>query len=222
MLSFELLYKLENAANKNAYQDCIFIIDSLRNFVDISNDNKTMKVMDALMNIRDAGATIVLLHHANKDGKNYQGSNNIKNSIDCMYQLTKHRSSGSKINVSLEVKKERAGIIDNGFSIDVLTLEIDTLDMTIANMSENEEKFIDNIVFALKNKSLNKTQLLNQLGYGKGDKTARDMLDKFNGIFWNSRKKGNVYTYELTTSTTCKKNSNVISITEAIKERRAV
>ncbi|WP_201341740.1 hypothetical protein [Abyssogena phaseoliformis symbiont] len=63
------------------------------------------------MNLREAGATVVVPHHSNKDGKNYQGSNNIRNSVDNMYQLSKLPSEDGRLHLHLQVKKERCAII---------------------------------------------------------------------------------------------------------------
>ncbi|MFV0481287.1 MAG: AAA family ATPase [Campylobacteraceae bacterium] len=222
MQPFELLLKLEEEAKANTYKDCVFVVDAIRNFVDITNDAKTLRAMEAFMNIRDAGATIILLHHSNKDGKNYQGSNNIRNSVDCMYQLKKHQSNDGEINITLEAKKERAGIKDVGFCLDIDTLKLTPLDMTVANMNEYEENFVTKAKQTLKGKKLNKTQLLGELGYKKDDKTARDTLDKFTDVFWVAVKKGNVYTYELTTSTTsttCPKIGEVAKVVDVVEER---
>jgi archaellum biogenesis ATPase FlaH len=215
---FELLLRLEADAVRGAYAGWVFIIDSIRNFTDVNNDIKVMRVMNGLMNIRDAGGTIVLLHHANKDGKNYQGSNNIRNSIDCMYQLKKHHSNDGEINISLNIIKERAGIKDIGFCLDIAKLEMRELELMIAYMSEYEENFVSEAKRALSQKPLNKTQLLQALGHKKDDNTARDTLDKFEGTFWESKKQGNSYVYQLpatsATSTTTPKEGNIVQVAE--------
>jgi archaellum biogenesis ATPase FlaH len=199
----ELLIKLSDAAISKIYNNCIFIIDSIRNFVDITNDGKVMQFMNMLMSIRDAGGTIVLLHHANKDGRNYQGSNNIRNSVDCMYFLKKHHSNAGEINISLTAIKERTGVKNVGFCLNLNELSLTELDINIAQMSDYEESFVSKAKQALVAKALNKTQLLSELGYEKDDKTAREVLDKFEGIFWNSKKEKNAWLYYLpTTSTT--------------------
>jgi archaellum biogenesis ATPase FlaH len=199
MPPFDLLLKLEEHAYNGAYEDCVFMIDSLRNVVDIMHDGKVMRVMDALMNIREAGATIVLLHHSNKDGRNYQGSNNIRNSIDCMYRLDKRPSQENEINFLLEVQKERAGIKDRAFCVKTKELSLQEMDFDIACMNEYELEFVEKVKKALTlyKEGLNKTELLENTGHKKDDKTARDTLDKFTDKFWKSKKAGNKYVYSL-------------------------
>lgn len=98
LCGFELVLKLEENAVGKAYKDCVFILDSLRDFVDINNDNRINRLFGALKNLREAGATVIILHHSNKDGKNYQGSNHIRNSLDIMYHLLKRPSKENELN----------------------------------------------------------------------------------------------------------------------------
>ena len=196
---FELIMKLEEHAFNKTYEDSVFIIDSLRNIVDVMHDGKVMRVMDVLMNMREAGATIVVLHHSNKDGKNYQGSNNIRNSIDCMYKLNKRPSSDDEINFLLEVKKERAGISNRAFCVKTKSLELKEMDFDIACMSEYELEFVDKVKksLSMRKDGLNKTELLEATGHKKDDKTARDTLDKFTDKFWKAKKRGRSYVYTI-------------------------
>lgn len=188
---FDLVMHLEASAIKGMYKDCVFFLDSLINFCDLFNDNRLMRLFDALKNMREAGATIIVLHHANKDGKNYQGSTCIRNAIDCMYKLNQRPANENELNFFLEVQKERASIIDNSFCLDVTSLDLPTLEKDIAMMSEYEFGFSAKAVKLLKEQeSLNKTEFLSLLGHEKDDKTARECLDKFDGKLWYSQKVG--------------------------------
>ncbi|MEY4505254.1 MAG: hypothetical protein RL154_1551 [Pseudomonadota bacterium] len=195
---FELILKLEEMALCDIYSDCVFVVDSLRNVIDLQNDSKVMRIMDAFMAMREAGATIVLLSHSNKDGKNYQGSNNLRNSLDCMYRLTKRPSSQYEINFLLEAQKERAGIKDSAFCVKTTTLTLHDMDVAVASMNEYELNFTEKAKSSLNiYERLNKTQLLEACGYAKDDKTARDTLDKFDGKLWVAKKSCNRYEYSL-------------------------
>ena len=83
---FELLRTLAENATANQFENMIFFVDSLRDFADVNNEAKIGLVMNLLKDIREAGGTILILGHSNKDGRNYQGSNAIRNSLDNMYQ----------------------------------------------------------------------------------------------------------------------------------------
>ena len=202
LCGFELVLKLEENAVGKAYKDCVFILDSLRDFVDINNDNRINRLFGALKNLREAGATVIILHHSNKDGKNYQGSNHIRNSLDVMYHLLKRPSKENELNFLLEVAKERAGVKDSGFCVKTLNLELNELDVEVARMSEYELNFTTLAQKILAGGEANKTELLNAMNYEKDDRTARDCLDKFDGKLWFSRKMGKSVIYSCKSKTT--------------------
>ncbi|WP_102798746.1 AAA family ATPase [Bowmanella denitrificans] len=186
----ELLEQLANAATASRYENMVFIFDSLRNFGDVAHDSQIMRVMDRLMNIREAGATVVVLHHSNKDGRNYQGSNNIRNSVDNMYRLRK-REQANGIGVLLEAVKERANIQNKAFDICPTSLALTEKDMTEALASEDDLEFIQDVKAALRQfPTLNKTDLLKAVGCEKDDKTARARLDRYEGKHWSCSRKG--------------------------------
>jgi len=194
----ELLVQLSEQAVSKAYNNCVFVIDSLRNFVNVNNDSQAMDALTQLMNLREAGATIIILHHSNKDGKNYQGSNHIRNSIDNMYQLEKLDSDANDLRLHLAVKKERASIADKAFSVNPQTLRINEIDITTATMSIEQEEFVQEIKAAIGTMpDINKTALLEAVGRKKDDKTARSWLEKFDGTYWQSKKLAGVFTYQL-------------------------
>lgn len=194
----EMLEQIEQAARGKAFQNALFVIDSLRDIADVNNDAAAMKLGDKLKNIREAGATILALHHSNKDGRNYQGSNNLRNSVDNMYQLTKIDAPEGQIRWVLTVKKERASIVDTAFAIHVQDFSLMAIDIETARLSSDDKSFIDQVKTALtQNGSMNKTALLEAVGCKKDDKTARDRLDQYDGLYWSAEKQKGVYTYSL-------------------------
>jgi hypothetical protein len=200
--AFDMLEKLSILATGGAFKGMVIVLDSLRNFADINNDTKIMVVMNMLMNIREAGATIIVLHHSNKDGKNYQGSNNIRNSVDNMYMLKKLELS-TGIGTLLNVVKERCAITDKAFDICPHNLTLTERDLLEAKATEDDLEFIEQVKAALfAQPNLNKTAVLDATGASKDDKTARARLDKYDGIYWQSKKNHTRIVYRLTTATT--------------------
>ncbi|EEF78387.1 AAA family ATPase [Methylophaga thiooxydans] len=194
----ELLDELENRAYGNAFKNMLLMLDSLRDFGDINNDLTAMRIGNKLKKIRDAGATIIVLHHSTKNGSNYQGSNNLRNSVDNMYRLIKADSPEGEIRWLLEVKKERAAIANIALRIEVADLFLTELDLDEVTLNDEERAFIDKVKTVLKEQgSLNKTKLLDACGHKKDDKTARDRLDRFDRIHWQSEKIKGAYTYSL-------------------------
>lgn len=195
----ELIEGLSYKAVANAYEDMVFIIDSLRNLTNVNDDKKAMDLMSLLMSIREAGGTILLVHHANKDGKNYQGSNNIKNSLDCMFKLTKLPNQEGFLSLGLNVEKERSGVRDCAFTVQIDNLELKPIEYEIANMSMHENDFIKKVQTLLKQNpnGLNQTALLEGIGSAKDNKTDRATLERFEDKFYRKEKVGNKYIYSL-------------------------
>jgi len=201
------LETLEKLASKeysrnHAYEDVVFIIDSVRNVTNVLNNEKAMYMMNLLMDIREAGATILFIAHSNKDGKKYEGSNNLKNSSDAMFKeflITK--VDDESITIGLTPEKERRGIKKCDFVISIKTLEMKEADPIYSRMSEYEKEFVakGREVLSSNPAGLNKTQFLEFLGYKKDDTTARDTLDKFTDKFWKAKKEKNRFIYSLTT-----------------------
>lgn len=199
MSAAEMLDALDEKATGNAYADTLIMVDSLRNFGDVMHDARAMAIMDKFMNLREAGATILILSHANKDGKNYQGSNNIRNSVDNMYRLKKVDAANNEIAFVLTPTKERAAIIECAFSVCTNSLQLKGIDVEAARMSADELDFISRAKTAIAEQpGINKKALLELLGYEQDDKTARNKLDVGEGKHWQSRKIKGVCTYQLT------------------------
>ncbi|AUZ85801.1 hypothetical protein [Methylophaga nitratireducenticrescens] len=194
----EMLEAFEQMAVGNQYSNTLFILDSLRNFCEVKSDVSAMRASDKLMNLREAGATIVVLHHSTKNGSNYEGSNNLRNSIDNMFRLIQSESPDGEIRWLLEVEKERAAITDTGLSINVDDLTLTTVDVETVQLNREEKDFIEQVEVVLsQHDKINKTKLLEAIGHKKDDKTARDRLDRFDGVHWKSEKAKGIYTYSL-------------------------
>lgn len=211
------LQTLERLASKecsknHAYEDVVFIVDSIRNVTNIKNDERAMYMFNLLMDIREAGATILLVAHTNKDGKNYEGSNNVRNSIDAMFEAEQiAKVQDVSITIGLLVRKERAGIKGCVWTIDVNTLNMTTADALYSRMTHYEKEFSSKVKAILEKypEGLNQGELLHQAGFKKDDKTARATLEKFEDKMWSRHqdKKGLPMKYMLispkaTTATT--------------------
>jgi archaellum biogenesis ATPase FlaH len=194
----EMLDALEAKATGNAYANTLILVDSLRNFGDVMQDTRAMAIMDKFMNLREAGATILILSHANKDGKNYQGSNNIRNSVDNMFRLTKVDAAPGEIAFVLNPTKERASITECAFSVQISNLSLQGINVDTARMNADELDFVSSAIGAITEQpGINKKALLEQLGFEQDDKTARNKLDAGEGKYWQSSKLKGVYTYQL-------------------------
>ena len=193
----DLLQKLSDSAIGKTFENVVFVIDSLRDIGDMGNDTIAMKTMDKIKNLRESGATVIALHHANKDGRNYQGSNNIRNSVDNMYQLKKMEVSKG-IGMYFSLEKERASISDKAFDICPTTFDLTEVSLVEAKCNEQDIEFINDVKEVLsKSNGINKTQLLDSIGIAKDNNQARARLDKYTGIYWKSEKNGRQHLYTL-------------------------
>lgn len=202
MDSKELLELLKKGAleQKEAYKDCIFIFDSTLNFVyNLYNDIEVRQFMQVMKDIRDAGGTVILIHHSTKSGKVIDGSADFTKSADNVYELKQKAKFKDMLHYTLRFTKDRDEIKHCGFSVQTETLELEELDPDLSQMSEYEEEFVELATKALEKnpKGLNKTQILEATGHQKTDNTARDTLDKFVGKFWQLEKIKNKHTYTL-------------------------
>ena len=200
----EFLQELNSNAFGQNYKDCIFIIDSTRDFVDnIHNDTQAKAFMQIMKNIRDAGGTPILIHHATKNGKVIDGSSEFAKSADNVYEFRQKARIGNELQWSLRVENDRDAICDCGFAVNTTTLELKDMDPVFSTMNEYEESFVNKAIDILKKnpEGLNKKELLETLGFEKDDKTANDTVNKFNGKFWECKqeKKGKPYNITLIT-----------------------
>jgi hypothetical protein len=98
----------------------------------------------------------------------------------------------------LEVKKERAAIQDCAFELNVNDFVMREISLDEVKLTDDERDFIEAVKSALANgTTLNKTNLLKELGYEKDNILARDRLDKFDGAHWKSTKAQRSLVYEL-------------------------
>jgi len=196
----EFLSEIDKNAYGENYKGCLFFVDSTRDFVDnIHNDTQAKVFMQKMKNIRDAGGTVVLIHHASKSGRVIDGSGEFAKSADNVYELRQKARIDSVLQFVLKVENDRDAIKDCGFSVDTKALELDVMDETIAKMSSYEEEFVSKAVEVLRKNpdGLNKSKLLESLGYERTDPTARNTLDKFVDKFWKSTKTKNQFNITL-------------------------
>lgn len=187
---------LQNAHGQ-VMHNTLIVLDSLRDFCDVRNDNQAMQFMKILKALRELGATIIVLSHSNKDARNYEGSNNIYNSVDNMMQVYKIEQGADELSYLLESRKDRAGTGDNAWNLDTRTLTLYSMDVEQARLSTEDKDFIAAVKAALADGALNQKALLEKLGIDKRDKTANARLHRYIDKHWQAEKRRNVWTYQL-------------------------
>ena len=184
----ELLAMIEEEAYGRQYRGVVFVFDSTRDFVgDTRNDAHAKRFMEQMKRIREAGGTVILIHHATKNGRVIDGSAEFARSADNVYELKQKLRSGSRLHYALRVENDRDPIKDKAFVVDTETFALEEASERFVAIDPQEEAFVKSVLEALGSEELNQTQLLAKMGKSRDDKTARKLIEKYRGRFWESR-----------------------------------
>jgi hypothetical protein len=84
----------EVAAIVNEMRPDLLILDSFRSLTPGMEENdtaQTARVLDPLRRLaHESGAAILLIHHANKAGRDFRGASSIRDSVDVLWHLGRH------------------------------------------------------------------------------------------------------------------------------------
>ena len=197
----EYLKRIDDEALRNNYHDVVFVLETTKDFIDTDSKSQSEDFMKIVMRMRDAGATVIIMHHATKTGKTISGVQVFINSPDNVYEMIQKAKETDKLHFMLSVTHARTLVKDIGLTVSTKTLELEKLDEVYATMSEYEESFVRAAKDTLEKNpnGLTKKELLEMLGYEKNDNTANDTINKYNGKFWECKqeKKGKPYNISL-------------------------
>lgn len=196
----EYLKRIDDEALRNNYHDVVFVLETTKDFIDTDSKSQSEDFMKIVMRMRDAGATVIIMHHATKTGKTISGVQVFINSPDNVYEMIQKAKEADKLHFMLSVTHARTLVKDIGLTVSTKTLELEKLDEVYATMSEYEESFTRNAkeVLAKNVDGLNKKELLETLGFEKDDKTANDTINKFDGKFWECKQEKRGKPYNIT------------------------
>lgn len=196
----EILDKLSDDAKQNTkvFEDTLFIFDSIRDYIDgdMNSDRDIIKLMQQLKNLREAGATVIYLHHTTKDTHDsdtplFKGSTSFIDSVDCAFSLSSKRKD-NQLNYQLMVSKDRLSVEDCAFELDTTTMTLESENMQMAQLSDYETEFVEKVQNHLDfwgEDGVKQSFLLKGIGKSSDDKTARKYLQKFDGEFWKIEKR---------------------------------
>jgi hypothetical protein len=198
----QTLEGIKKNATANSYDNCVFIFDSLKFFLNggIYDEDKIERFISFCKAIRRNGGMVWVLNHATKNGNSMKGGQSLIDAVDECWEMKILTESESSHNYICEPEKCRMNVQKVGFSVHKQTYELSPLDTIIAQMSDTEKEFVEAAKSNLTNTSLSQGELLKKLGKEKADKTALELLKKHEGRFWNSQKNGKEKVY--TTITT--------------------
>ncbi|PLY08386.1 MAG: helicase DnaB [Arcobacter sp.] len=197
----EHLRQISKEAVPGNFEGIVFFLETTKDYVDTDSKSQSEEFMKIVMKMRDAGATIIIMHHATKAGRTISGVQVFINSPDNVYELIQKARDNNSLHFMLNVTHARNLVKDAGLTVNTKTLKLEKLDEVYSTMSTYEEEFVRKAKDALeKNKAgLGQTELLKATGHEKSDKTARDTLEKYVDKFWSKyqERKGRPVTYNL-------------------------
>jgi len=193
MPMYKYLGAIASKAYGDIYKDCIFLVDSARDWcIDIDNHKHARTFMEHLKKIRKHGGTVFIIHHLTKTGRNVSGSGELENSLDSSHKLKQKAKGVNMIHYVLTAQKQRDPVKDVAYSVNTVTLDLEDLDKVYADMTPEDEAFIEKAQKAIKasHDGLNQSQLLKALGYDRTSKAGAARIKKYTGSHWNVKKKG--------------------------------
>ena len=186
----ELLAELKKSSFGRVWEDTLFVFDSTRDFVDVKNDRAAKEFMEVMKALREAGATVLLIHHATKSGKFIEGSAEFSRAADNVYELRQKLKRGSKIHYALKVENDRDPVKDKSFIVDTKSFLLSEGDDSFAAITSEDEEFIRAVLEVLKSGAKSQTDILAALGKKRDDKSGREKLKRYIGEFWEVKNDG--------------------------------
>lgn len=187
-----ILNKFKNINLNNV----LFVLDSIKNFIlgDRDKNKDVSEFMKIVKALRDAGATIIFLHHTNKPQKdikeNYAGSSAFLEDTTNAFILENNPDKQSFIFKTI---KARNGELKNkAFQFDLENHSLIEVDLFWASENQNDAKIVYEIKeFILNNEKANYSQIKNYLiseGLVKDKNKIANILNNYCGILWFKEK----------------------------------
>ncbi|MDD5359863.1 MAG: AAA family ATPase [Sulfurovaceae bacterium] len=198
----ELIEQMSLSAVGDSLKGYVFVYDSTRDFVDDTNSPiQTKRFMEYMKLLREAGATVLLIHHTTKSGKVIDGSAEFTKAVDNLYEVKQDGKEQGFIRYLLKAELDRDPIKDMSLLIETSSLRLSTNSEEYIGVTRDDEEFCARVQKELKSSAdgLNKSQLLAKCGYRRDDKTARAILDKYIDRFWEVKQVRNKQIFYLKT-----------------------
>lgn len=195
--STNMMDKLLKMAKEDpkVFEDTLIVFDSIRNFSLGKNSNKSSVVgplMQKIQEIREAGATVIFLHHANREsnGTAFKGASDYEDAIDTSLVLSSKKVNDKLVVTVANDKNRNAPGGSMSFEIDVDTMTLRDVNSSLVAMKDENRELAKKFQAILKynKEGMNQTELLNAAGTNKDDKTARNVLTTYVGELWERKK----------------------------------
>jgi hypothetical protein len=187
----EQLAQIAHGATRNAYDGVCFILDTTKDFVDTDNKNQAVQFMKYCVRLRDAGATVLILHHATKNNKKISGNQVFTNTPDNVYEMKQTGKLDNIINYDLKVTHARGLVKDCRWSVDTTTLELMAYDAVSSGLTEADKQAVEAGLFVLQNatEGLSMSKLIEGMGYSRTDRNGKRLVKELTGKYWRLEEK---------------------------------
>lgn len=195
----DTLAKEADIAGKN-YKNTVMIFDSASDFCDETNDNSVKGFMGKLKRLRLAGATIIFLHHANKQNPNHKGSTIFKSASDNIFKFKLDYEDENGKTFILEKDDGRFLVKHSAFKLSPNGFKLERLEYSEVCIPVHEQLDIRKVTVALRqnNAPMKQGELLDKaLETTSANKTATAFLNKYDGKYWQSEQNGKFKIYSL-------------------------
>ncbi len=197
----EQLGAIASAAVREAYAGVAFFLDTTKDFVDTDSKTQATEFMKHCVRIRDAGGTVIILHHATKNERRISGSQAFINTPDNVYSMKQTGELNGIINYLLTVTHARGLVKDCKWSVDTQTLELMEYDPVSSGMSKEDKQAVEAGILALKNapEGLSMSKMILGMGYSvPSDRNGKRLVRELTGKYWRvDEKSRNNHIYHL-------------------------
>ncbi len=195
----ELLEQIASAALRDAYVGVVFFLDTTKDFVDTDNKSQSVQFMKYCVRLRDAGGTVIVLHHATKNKRQISGNTVFTSTPDNVYEMKQTGKLENVINYDLKVTHARGLVKDCRWSVDTTTLEFMEYDAVASGMGADDKKAVERGMATLREAKdgLSMTALVKGMGYKHGsDRNGKRLANELAGKYWEKAEKGkNLYLF---------------------------
>lgn len=187
----EQLEKVARGALRGAYEGVTFVLDTTKDFVDTDSKTQASVFMSYCVRIRDAGGTVIILHHATKNERRISGNSVFTNTSENVYQLRQIGKMDNTINYELKVTHARGLAQDCRWSVDTKNLTLSKYNVVSTGLTTEERVAVDKAVAVLAQTpaGLSTSKLVESMGFARTHRRGRELAVELVGKYWQVERK---------------------------------
>lgn len=165
----------------------LIILDSIRNFMlgkDVNYDKDAVEFMSLIQRLRNAGNSIIIMHHVNKQGQQ-KNSTSFNDFCDTSYKVSSTKAINDDLEVTFTNKKDRLG--SNSSITATISFVEYRLKIVKGGVEDADKDIVGSIMKRLQQGSANTTELFNFITEdykGCNRNKVLAVIKKYIGCFW--------------------------------------